>query len=199
MANRAADDRRRARRGAQRRPAGRRSSTTINCHHNFTQLEHHHGKDLWITRKGAIRPTSATGASSPARWAPAPTSCRGLGNAASYRSCSHGAGPRMSRSARRPQPHAESLTTAMEGKAWNADEPRPARRAPRRVQVHRQCHGRQSDLVDDRHTLRRSSTTREPDRGSGRSDDRAVVHSTLEIWPDAGAHSAMSAVLVTMN
>ena len=28
---------------------------TINCHHNFTQLEHHHGKDLWITRKGAIK------------------------------------------------------------------------------------------------------------------------------------------------
>src|SRR5437763_2959703 len=27
----------------------------INCHHNFTQLEDHFGKHMWITRKGAIQ------------------------------------------------------------------------------------------------------------------------------------------------
>ena len=27
----------------------------INCHHNFTQQEHHFGKKVWITRKGAIQ------------------------------------------------------------------------------------------------------------------------------------------------
>ncbi len=27
----------------------------INCHHNYTEREHHHGKDVWLTRKGAIR------------------------------------------------------------------------------------------------------------------------------------------------
>ena len=27
----------------------------INCHHNFTAREHHHGRDLWLTRKGAIK------------------------------------------------------------------------------------------------------------------------------------------------
>ncbi len=32
----------------------------INCHHNFTQLEHHHGRDLWITRKGAIKAGRST-------------------------------------------------------------------------------------------------------------------------------------------
>ena len=26
----------------------------INCHHNFTQIEHHFGHDVWVTRKGAI-------------------------------------------------------------------------------------------------------------------------------------------------
>lgn len=26
----------------------------VNCHHNFTQREHHFGKDVWVTRKGAI-------------------------------------------------------------------------------------------------------------------------------------------------
>ena len=27
----------------------------INCHHNFTQRKVHHGVELWITRKGAIK------------------------------------------------------------------------------------------------------------------------------------------------
>src|SRR4029079_17980997 len=27
----------------------------INSHHNFAVREHHHGRDLWITRKGAVR------------------------------------------------------------------------------------------------------------------------------------------------
>jgi tRNA-splicing ligase RtcB len=27
----------------------------VNSHHNFTQKERHFGKDVWITRKGAIR------------------------------------------------------------------------------------------------------------------------------------------------
>ncbi len=27
----------------------------VNCHHNYTELEEHHGKWLWVTRKGAIR------------------------------------------------------------------------------------------------------------------------------------------------
>ncbi|MCL1801340.1 MAG: RtcB family protein, partial [Promicromonosporaceae bacterium] len=29
-------------------------SEVINCHHNFTQKEHHFGRELWISRKGAI-------------------------------------------------------------------------------------------------------------------------------------------------
>jgi RNA-splicing ligase RtcB len=27
----------------------------INCHHNYTEREHHLGRDMWITRKGAIK------------------------------------------------------------------------------------------------------------------------------------------------
>ena len=27
----------------------------INCHHNFTAKEHHYGKSVWVSRKGAIR------------------------------------------------------------------------------------------------------------------------------------------------
>ena len=27
----------------------------VNCHHNYVEREHHYGKDVWVTRKGAIR------------------------------------------------------------------------------------------------------------------------------------------------
>ena len=27
----------------------------INCHHNFTRLETHYGKSVWVSRKGAIK------------------------------------------------------------------------------------------------------------------------------------------------
>src|SRR4051812_10292583 len=38
------------------RVTGKGSRTrTINCHHNFSQKETHQGRDLWITRKGAIK------------------------------------------------------------------------------------------------------------------------------------------------
>ena len=32
-----------------------RETQRINCHHNFTQREVHDGRELWITRKGAIK------------------------------------------------------------------------------------------------------------------------------------------------
>src|ERR1700760_3082868 len=41
---------------------------TINCHHNFTQREQHHGKNVRLTRP--------TGESSLVRWVPLPSSLR---------------------------------------------------------------------------------------------------------------------------
>src|SRR5690606_7302380 len=32
-----------------------RETQRINCHHNFTQRERHGDRELWITRKGAIK------------------------------------------------------------------------------------------------------------------------------------------------
>ena len=94
---------------------------TINCHHNFTQLEHHHGRDLWITRKGAIKAASGDLGVIPGSMGTRSYIVEGLGNTASYTSCSHGAGRRMSRSAARVALSADSLREAMAGKAWNAD------------------------------------------------------------------------------
>jgi tRNA-splicing ligase RtcB len=44
----------------------------VNCHHNYVEREHHYGKDVWVTRKGAIRARDAARkrASTPARTAP---------------------------------------------------------------------------------------------------------------------------------
>jgi tRNA-splicing ligase RtcB len=50
---------------------------TINCHHNFAQLEHHLGQDVWITRKGAIKAGVGDLGVIPGRWGRAPTSSRG--------------------------------------------------------------------------------------------------------------------------
>jgi tRNA-splicing ligase RtcB len=46
----------------------------------------------------------------------------GLGNLASFESCSHGAGRRMSRGEARRQLTAESLRAAMDGKTWQSGE-----------------------------------------------------------------------------
>ena len=65
----------------------------VNCHHNYTELEEFDGRMLWITRKGAIRPglvRPRVGRPEPAALQPPPV----LGNEASYRSSSHGAGRR---------------------------------------------------------------------------------------------------------
>lgn len=94
---------------------------TINCHHNFTQLEHHMGKDLWITRKGAIKAAKGDEGVIPGSMGTRSYIVTGLGAAASYSSCAHGAGRRLSRTAARKLLTVDSLHEAMIGRSWNAD------------------------------------------------------------------------------
>jgi tRNA-splicing ligase RtcB len=94
---------------------------TTNCHHNFTAMEHHHGRDMWITRKGAIKAASGDMGIIPGSMGTRSYIVRGLGSAASYDSCSHGAGRRMSRGDARRKLTAESLTLAMGDRTWNSD------------------------------------------------------------------------------
>jgi tRNA-splicing ligase RtcB len=94
----------------------------INCHHNFTQMEHHHGKDVWLTRKGAISARKDQRGVIPGSMGTASYIVRGLGSEASYQSCSHGAGRCMSRSRARKELTIRSLDTMMEGKTWNDDK-----------------------------------------------------------------------------
>jgi tRNA-splicing ligase RtcB (3'-phosphate/5'-hydroxy nucleic acid ligase) len=96
-------------------------SEQINCHHNFTQLEHHNGHDVWLTRKGAIRARTGDRGVIPGSMGTRSYIVSGLGNTASYCSCSHGAGRRLGRKQAERELTYESLEVAMAGKAWNHD------------------------------------------------------------------------------
>lgn len=69
----------------------------INCHHNYVRKENHFGRNLWVTRKGAIRAGAGDLGIIPGSMGARSFIVRGKGNAESYCSCSHGAGRTMSR------------------------------------------------------------------------------------------------------
>jgi len=69
----------------------------INCHHNYVAQESHFGRNLWVTRKGAIRAREGDLGIIPGSMGQRSYIVRGKGNLESYCSCSHGAGRKMSR------------------------------------------------------------------------------------------------------
>jgi tRNA-splicing ligase RtcB (3'-phosphate/5'-hydroxy nucleic acid ligase) len=69
----------------------------INCHHNYVAKERHYGEDVYITRKGAVRAGRDDLGIIPGSMGTRSYIVRGLGNAESFESCSHGAGRAMSR------------------------------------------------------------------------------------------------------
>jgi tRNA-splicing ligase RtcB len=75
----------------------------VNCHHNYVSREHHFGKDVLVTRKGAVSARHGELGIIPGSMGAKSFIVRGLGNADSFHSCSHGAGRVMSRTAARKQ------------------------------------------------------------------------------------------------
>lgn len=71
--------------------------SAINCHHNYVSKEHHYGKNVLVTRKGAVRARLGDLGIIPGSMGAKSFIVRGLGNAESFCSCSHGAGRVMSR------------------------------------------------------------------------------------------------------
>ncbi|WP_330317462.1 RtcB family protein [Streptomyces platensis] len=69
----------------------------ISCHHNYVAEEQYGGMDLLVTRKGAIRAGSGEYGIIPGSMGTGSYIVKGLGNAASFNSASHGAGRKMSR------------------------------------------------------------------------------------------------------
>lgn len=75
----------------------------INCHHNYVSREHHYGEDILVTRKGAVRAREGEFGIIPGSMGAKSFIVRGLGNAESFCSCSHGAGRVMSRTQAKKQ------------------------------------------------------------------------------------------------
>lgn len=71
----------------------------VNCHHNYVQRENHFGENVLVTRKGAVRAAKGVMGIIPGSMGAKSFIVRGLGNADSFDSCSHGAGRVMSRTA----------------------------------------------------------------------------------------------------
>jgi len=69
----------------------------VNCHHNYVQRETHFGEDIFVTRKGAVSAQKGQLGIIPGSMGARSYIVRGLGNADSFHSCSHGAGRVLSR------------------------------------------------------------------------------------------------------
>ncbi|MCY6413739.1 RtcB family protein [Acinetobacter sp. VNH17] len=78
-------------------PPFQMTKEAINCHHNYVSRENHFGKDLLITRKGAIRAGHDELGIIPGSMGARSYIVKGKANPESFCSCSHGAGRKMSR------------------------------------------------------------------------------------------------------
>jgi len=150
-------------------------ASTVNCHHNYAAREAHGGREVWVTRKGAIRAMTGDLGVIPGSMGTSTYIVSGLGNEASWTSCSHGAGRRMSRGQARRSLTAESLAAAMEGRAWQAEaagellDEHPA--AYKDID---QVMADQTDLVEVVHTLRQILNYKGTDDGRGHRRRRKV-------------------------
>jgi tRNA-splicing ligase RtcB len=131
-----------------------RETQRIDCHHNFTQREVHDGRELWITRKGAIKADVGDLGVIPGSMGTRSYIVRGKGNAASWMSCSHGAGRRHSRTKAKKLWSASDLAEQMQGKVWLADRASSlVDEIPSAYKDIDQVMADQADLVEIRHTL----------------------------------------------
>jgi RNA-splicing ligase RtcB len=131
----------------------------INCHHNYAQIETHEvdgvPRDLWITRKGAIKADKGDLGLIPGSMGTRSYVVRGKGNPLSWNSCSHGAGRLMSRSEAKRRFTAADLREQMGDRAWQqAKASDLVDEIPSAYKDIDQVMAQQTDLVEVVHTLR---------------------------------------------
>ncbi len=124
----------------------------INCHHNFTQQERHFGKDVWLSRKGAISAKAGEAGLIPGSMGTASYVVEGLGNRLALESSPHGAGRVYSRSAARRTFTIDQLREAMRGIEFR-DTPAFLDEIPQAYKPIDQVMADAADLVSVRHTL----------------------------------------------
>ena len=94
----------------------------IDCHHNFTQLENHFDKNIWITRKGAVSAREDQYGIIPGSMGTRSYIVKGKGNLESFCSCSHGAGRAMSRNQAKKRFTLQDHINATQGVECRKDE-----------------------------------------------------------------------------
>jgi tRNA-splicing ligase RtcB (3'-phosphate/5'-hydroxy nucleic acid ligase) len=87
----------------------------VNCHHNYVSKEHHFGKDVFLTRKGAVSAKNGELGIIPGSMGAKSFIVRGKGNPESFCTCSHGAGRAMSRTEAKRRFTVEDHVRATEG------------------------------------------------------------------------------------
>jgi len=87
----------------------------INTHHNYSAPERHSGKDVWVTRKGAVDAHEGVMGVIPGSMGTRSYIVRGKGNPAALCSAPHGAGRRFSRSEAKRRFTAADLAERMQG------------------------------------------------------------------------------------
>jgi tRNA-splicing ligase RtcB len=87
----------------------------INTHHNYTVKEHHAGKSVWLTRKGAIDASEGVRGLIPGSMGTRSYIVTGKGSKVGLNSAPHGAGRQYSRTKARQLFTVDDLAAAMEG------------------------------------------------------------------------------------
>ncbi len=87
----------------------------VDCHHNYCQREEHFGREVWVTRKGAVSAREGEYGIVPGSMGARSFIIRGKGNPESFHSCAHGAGRRMSRTQARREFKEADLAAQTEG------------------------------------------------------------------------------------
>lgn len=125
----------------------------VNCHHNYVARENHFGKNVWVTRKGAVRAREGEFGIIPGSMGARSYIVRGKGNAESFCSCSHGAGRVMSRAEARRRFSLEDHVHATQGVECRKDKDVIDETPAAYKDIDAVMHA-QRDLIDVVHTLR---------------------------------------------
>jgi tRNA-splicing ligase RtcB len=129
------------------------TETAVNCHHNYVARERHFGKDVYVTRKGAVRAGEGELGIIPGSMGARSFIVRGLGNRDSFCTCSHGAGRAMSRNEAKRRFTVEDHVKATEGVECRKDA-EVIDETPMAYKDIDAVMAAQADLVEIVHTLR---------------------------------------------
>jgi len=125
----------------------------VQCHHNYTTREKHFGKEVWLSRKGAIDAAEGVPGLIPGSMGDASYVVVGRGNRLALNSSPHGAGRNYSRSAARKAFTREQLRVAMTGIEYR-DTDAFIDEIPQAYKPIDTVMRDAADLVEVRHTLR---------------------------------------------